>query len=47
MNVNSPEGRRARLEMWKGATGLPVGFPLDHLFSLFTFQRRYQVKFAA
>ncbi|PKP60497.1 hypothetical protein CVT91_05045 [Candidatus Atribacteria bacterium HGW-Atribacteria-1] len=27
MNVNSPEGRRARLEMWKGATGLPVAFP--------------------
>jgi len=24
MNGNSPEGRRAQLEMWKGATGLPV-----------------------
>jgi hypothetical protein len=22
-----PEGRRAWLEIWKGATGLPVGFP--------------------
>ena len=28
MNGNSPEGRRARLEMWKGATDLSVGFPL-------------------
>jgi len=28
MNGNSPEGRQAQLEMWKGATGLPVGFPL-------------------
>jgi len=24
MNVNSPEGRRARLEMWKSATGMSV-----------------------
>ena len=31
MNVNSPEERRAQLEMWKGATGLPVGFP--HFFT--------------
>jgi len=27
MNENSPEGRRAWLEMWKGAMGLPMGFP--------------------
>jgi hypothetical protein len=27
MNGNSPEGRRAWLEMWKGAMGLPMGFP--------------------
>ena len=28
MNGNSPKGRRAWLEMWEGATGLPVGFPM-------------------
>ena len=27
MNGNSPEGRRAKLESGKGATGKPVGFP--------------------
>ena len=27
MNVNLPEGLRARLEIWKGDTGLAVGFP--------------------
>jgi len=24
MNGNSPEGRRAGLEIWKGATGFPL-----------------------
>jgi hypothetical protein len=28
MNVNSSEGRRAWLEMWKGTMGLSMGFPL-------------------
>jgi len=31
MNGNSSKGRRAWLEMWKGATSFPVGFPLIKL----------------
>ena len=39
MNVNSPEERRARLEMCKGATDLPAGFALEHLNGLEPIQK--------